>query len=76
MRLNYGEDVNKAGRAHKVLTVDKLKNDNKELLKKIQEQKTEIDNLVKERSLSTATKSVVSELIEAARETTLKLNQA
>lgn len=72
----YGDDVNKAGRAHKVITLEKLKKDNEELLRIIELQKKEIETLIYERSLSKATKSVVSELIQTAKETTTKLTQA
>ena len=59
MKHYYGDEVNKAGRAHKVVTIEKLKQENEQLLKVIQTQKKEIEHLIRERSLSTATKSVV-----------------
>ena len=46
VKIYQGEEVNKAGRAHKVITVDQLKQENEQLLKIIQSQKKEIDNLV------------------------------
>ena len=59
MKHYYGDEVNKAGRAHKVVTIERLKQENEQLLKVIQTQKKEIEHLIRERSLSTATKSVV-----------------
>jgi len=55
----YGDEVNKAGRAHKVVTIEKLKLENDLLRKVIQTQKKEIERLIREGLLSTDTKSVV-----------------
>ena len=59
MKHAYVDEVNKAGRAHKVVTIERLKQENEQLLKVIQTQKKEIEHLIREKSLSTATKSVV-----------------
>lgn len=56
------------------MTIEKLKQDNEQLLRIVEQQKKEIESLIQERTLSAATKSVVSELIQTAKETTQKLN--